>query len=239
MSYRVLVTGGTGTLGRVVMELLARRGIEAKAMSRRTGGDLVTGRGLDEAVSGVDTVIHCATTRGRKDLMATGNLIAVTAKAHLVYISMVGVDRIPLGFYRTKLACERLIEESGGPFTILRTTQFHDLLFMLFAVQRSLPAVIVPAGFRFQPIDTSVVAARLVDLAEFGPAGRVADMGGPEVHTAAALAGMYLRAKGSRRRAMAMPIPGKTAAGFREGYNLTPNSVPGLTFKQFLDLKLA
>jgi len=239
VSDRVLVTGGTGTLGRVVVARLHELGAEVKVFSRSTGGDLVSGRGLAAAMSDVDTVIHCATTLGAKDLAATGNLIATTtANVHLVYISIVGVDRIPLGYYRTKLATEQLIRDSGRSFTILRTTQFHDLLVKLFKVQKG-PFLLVPKDFRFQPIDTGTVSARLVELARGEPRGRVADMGGPRVHTAPELAEMYLRAKGSRRPVTSIPLPGRTARAFREGHNLTANSCEGLTFKDYLDLNLA
>lgn len=236
---RLLVTGGTGTLGRVVMARLSELGVEAKVFSRGTGGDLLTGRGLTGAMSGVDTVIHCATTLGAKDFQATENLMAVMpGNVHLVYISIVGIDRIPLGYYRTKLASEKLIQDSGRPFTILRTTQFHDLIFKLFRVQRG-PFLFAPKGFRFQPIGTGTVAARLVELAQGEPQGRVADMGGPEVHDATALARMYLRAKGSRRKVWSIPLPGRIARSFREGHNLSPNRIAGQTFQEFLDLNRA
>ena len=239
MSGRVLVTGGTGTLGRVVVERLRVQGTEVRVLSRSTGGDLVSGRGLASAMSDVDTVIHCATTQGAKDLAATGNLIAsMTGNVHLVYISIVGVDRIPLGYYKTKLAAENLIAGSGRRFTILRATQFHDLLVKLFDAQKG-PFVLVPKGFRFQPIDTGVVADRLVELAQGQPRGRVADMGGPHVHTAVELAEMYLRAKTSRRRPLSVPLPGRTAMAFREGHNLTPGNGSGPGFKDFLDVHKA
>lgn len=239
MNQRVLVTGGTGTLGRVVVERLRGMGTEVRVLSRSTGADLVTGRGLAPAMSDVDTVVHCATTQGAKDLPATANLIATTTgDVHLVYISIVGVDRIPLRYYRTKLAAESLIAGSGRPFTILRATQFHDLLVKLFDLQKG-PFVLVPKGFRFQPIDTGVVAGRLVELAQGQPQGRVADMGGPQVHTGVELAEMYLHARTSRRRPLSVPLPGRTARAFREGHNLSPAHRSGPGFKEFLDLHQA
>jgi uncharacterized protein YbjT (DUF2867 family) len=190
-------------------------------------------------VSDVDTVVHCATTLGAKDVAATANLIAATPEnVHLVYISIVGIDRIPLGYYQTKWKAEQLIQESGRPFTILRATQFHDLLVKLFKVQHG-PFLFVPKGFRFQPIDTGTVAARLVELTQGKPQGRVADIGGPQEHTAKTLAEMYLRAKGSRRKIASIPLPGRIAQAFRDGHNLTPNGCHGQTFAEFLDLNLA
>jgi uncharacterized protein YbjT (DUF2867 family) len=96
-----------------------------------------------------------------------------------VYVSIVGVDRIPYGYYRAKLATETVVEESGLPWTILRATQFHDLIRRIAGVLAKSPVVPVPAGVRFQPVDVHEVAARVVELATGTPAGRVDDMGGP------------------------------------------------------------
>src|SRR2546429_5743133 len=121
----ILVTGGTGALGRVLVALLREGGHEVRVLSRRTGADLLTGAGLAEALDGTDVIVHCATD-GRHDVDATRNLIAAASGQHLVYVSIVGIDRIPFPYYRLKLACERLVEECGLPWTTLRATQFHD-----------------------------------------------------------------------------------------------------------------
>lgn len=226
----ILVTGGTGTLGRVVVRQLtdARRPVRAISRSTTSPVDLLTGEGLDTALTGVDTVIHCATTLGRKDVVATENLLAAAKTAgikHLVYISIVGIDRVPLPYYKTKLAVERLIEKSGVAWTTLRTTQFHDLLARLWSVQR-LPVVFYPS-LRFQPVDTETVAARLIELADGPPAGRVADLGGPKIQPAGDLARAYLRSTGSRRPAVPFRLPGKTFAAYRRGEHLTPEHADG------------
>ncbi|PPK62214.1 NAD(P)H-binding protein [Actinokineospora auranticolor] len=222
----VLVTGGTGTLGRDVVRALP----DARVLSRSGAGvrgDLLTGEGLEEALSGVTAVVHCATTLGRKDIPATENLIAAMRQAgspHLVYISIVGVDRVPLPYYRTKLATELLVEDSGLPYSILRATQFHDLIAKLFAKQRAL--LFYPAC-DFQPVDTGIVAARLADLA-IGPArGRVADLGGPTVWPARDLAAQYLAAKGRKALKVPVRLPGATFAAYRRGDHTTPEHADG------------
>lgn len=237
MTAPILVTGGTGTLGRVVVRQLtdARRPVRAISRSTTPPVDLLTGEGLDTALTGVDTVIHCATTLGRKDVVATENLLAAAKTAgikHLVYISIVGIDRVPLPYYKTKLAVERLIENSGVAWTTLRTTQFHDLLARIWSVQR-LPVVFYPS-LRFQPVDTETVAARLIELAEEPPAGHVPDLGGPKVQRAGDLARAYLRSTGSRRPAVPLWLPGKTFAAYRRGEHLTPKHVQGPDFDTFL-----
>src|SRR5215218_2535655 len=185
-----LVTGATGHLGTPTVRRLQAAGHDVRALSRRGGpglttGDLRTGAGIPEAVAGADTVLHLATgPRGKGDVELTRTLLGAAADAgvrHLVLISIVGIDDIPLPYYRDKLVVERLVRESGLPHTILRATQFHSLVQTLFTVQRPLPVVLAPA-IRLQPIAVEDVADRLVELAGSVPAGRVADIGGPEQH---------------------------------------------------------
>lgn len=145
-----------------------------------------------------------------------------------------GVDVVPLGYYRSKLAVERLLEASGLGVTILRTTQFHDLVARVSGTAAKLPVVLLPNG-RVQPIAADEVADRLAELAVPGPAGRVPDMGGPETHTLTDLGRAYLAAQGSHRRVVPLPLAGKAYAGFVRGGNLAPaHAVGKKTFAQFL-----
>lgn len=170
----VLVTGATGTLGREVVAQLDATGRAVRGLSRRAQpasragidwaeGDLRTGMGLGDALRGVAVIIHCATgTRG--DLDSAKNLLAATQRAdslHLIYISIVGVDRVPLGYYQTKLAVERLIEQSGTAWTILRATQFHDLVLGVSKVLAKIPVTPVLRDTDCQPIDAGEVAQRI------------------------------------------------------------------------------
>lgn len=200
--------------------------------------DLLTGAGLADAVAGAGTVVHCATSgRRRKDVAGTAALVQAVRAAgcqHLVYVSIVGVDRVPLPYYQGKLAAERLIERSGVPATILRATQFHDLLRALFDVATRLPVLLAP-GLRFQPVDVREVATRLVDLALAEPAGRAPDLGGPEIRQATDLARAYLAAAGRRRPVAAVRLPGATFRAFRQGGHLAPDHRTGrVTFEQYL-----
>lgn len=248
MTGTVLVTGGTGTLGRVVVDRLLERGNEVRLLSRRdqppghrkgtwVTGDLRTGACIDQAVAGADTIVHCATS-GRGDAAATRTLIDAAKSAgagHLVYISIVGIDDIPMFYYRAKLQAERLIEQSGMGWTILRATQFHDLVAGAISAQRRLPAVLAPAGVRFQPIDVGDVANRLVGLAERDPSRRVADIGGPQVRTADNLARTWLRSRGIRRPVLQPRLPGKTMRALAAGANLVPGHADGVvTFDDYL-----
>jgi uncharacterized protein YbjT (DUF2867 family) len=152
-----------------------------------------------------------------------------------MYVSIVGVGRVDMSYYRAKLACEQLVERSGLPWTIQRTTQFHELIVWMCTSQRWLPVIVMPSGVSFQPVDVGEVAARLAALADAPPAGRRPDMGGPEVRPAADLARAYARSRSSRRPVVSVPMPGAGIRGYREGGHLTPEHADGrITFDQFL-----
>ncbi|MFI1649687.1 SDR family oxidoreductase [Streptomyces avidinii] len=240
----ILVTGGTGTLGVPVVARLREAGHEVRVLSRHSPDhpvDLMDGSGLDAATAGVEVIVHCASnTRGggKNDVIATRHLVDAARRAgtvtNIVYISIVGVDVVPFGYYRTKLKVEQLLERSGLGVTILRTTQFHDLVAQVVDMAAKLPLVPVPGGVRVQPIAVGEVAERLAGLAVPTPAGRVTDMGGPEIHTLPELARTYLAATGRRRRVLPVPLAGKAYAAFRRGGNLTPSHAVGRgTFAQF------
>jgi Predicted nucleoside-diphosphate-sugar epimerases len=239
---RILVTGGTGTLGRLVTERLRADGHEVRVLSRHAQVYAVDlregGIGLDAAVTGVDAIVHCATSPRGGDERAAERLIAAARRAavpHLVYISIVGVDRVPFGYYKSKWAVEKLIEGSGIGWTILRATQFHDLVAQVLAGLAKLPVLILPAGISDQPIEVAEVADRLAQLAAGAPAGRVEDMGGPQVRTFRSLAAAHLRATGKRRPLLDVPLAGKAYRAFREGHHLTPGHAVGKgTFEDFL-----
>ena len=236
----ILVTGATGTLGTATVARLRAAGHDVRALSRRTGpglvtGDLLSGDGLAAALDGVGTVVHLAT--GRDDVRATGNLLEAARVAgveHLVLISIVGIDGIPLGYYRQKLEVERLVTGSGVAHTVLRATQFHTFVERLFTAQRWLPAVLAPA-FALQPIAVEEVADRLVELAGASPAGRVPDIGGPVRASGPELAAAWARARGVRRPILPLRLPGATFAGYRAGHQLVDGPAYGaVTFEEHL-----
>ncbi|BAJ31163.1 MULTISPECIES: NAD(P)H-binding protein [Kitasatospora] len=243
----ILVTGGTGTLGSAVVGRLLSRGCPVRVLSRQAHtpgehgwavGDLVTGRGLDAALAGAGTVVHCATTHGKRDVEATRRLLEAARGAgvpHLLYVSIVGVDRVPLGYYRVKAECERLVADSGLGWTVLRATQFHDLLARVLEGLSKAPVVVVPRGVAFQPVDVRDVAERLAELAEGAPAGRADDFGGPRARPVEALAAEFLRARGRRRPVLRAPLPGRSVKALRAGGNLVPEHRAGrITFAEFL-----
>jgi uncharacterized protein YbjT (DUF2867 family) len=233
MTSPILVTGGTGTLGRLVVPLLRDAGREVRVLSRhdREPGDgieyvacdLLEGEGIEAAVDGAEIVVHLA--GGPKgDDEATRNLLRAASRAgarHLVYISVIGADRVPLGWFKAQLGAEQAVADSGLPWTTLRAAQFHNLVLDMAQKMTKLPVIPVPGGMRFQPVDARDVAARLVELTLGKPAGLVPDLAGPKVYGMADLIRGYLRARGKRRLMMPVRMPGKTGRAYRAGENLS------------------
>jgi uncharacterized protein YbjT (DUF2867 family) len=261
MTSPILVTGGTGTLGREVVPRLRNTGREVRVLSRHgradedgiryLTGDLATGDGVEPAVDGVETTIHCAgTVRG--DQVKARHLVEAASRAgtrHLVYISVVGADRIPVasgmdramfGYFASKLAAEQVVADAALGWTTLRATQFHDLALLTARQLAKLPVIPVPAGWRFQPVDARDVADRLVELALGAPAGRVPDLGGPRIYELAELVRSYLRATDRHRLIVPVPLPGRAARAYRAGANLAPDQAVGRrTWEEFLAERLS
>jgi len=248
MTPPVLVTGGTGRLGRSVVARLVDAGREVRVLARHQRetqpqvtfftGDLRRGEGIDPAVHGAGMIIHCATsTKG--DAEATSNLVTAAARAgsrHLVQPSIVGIDVMAAwGYVKTKLEVERIVENSGLPWTILRVTQFYNYCLENSRKLAKFPlAAPVPRGFRVQPVDSREVAARLVELALGAPVGRAPDMSGPEVSSWEDLFRSYLAATHQRKWLLPMPVPGSKAV--RNGALLPPpgHTEGARTWDQFL-----
>ena len=258
----ILVTGGTGTIGRLVVARLRDAGRSVRVLSRGqrsrevapgveyVTADLETGDGADAAVAGTEIVIHLAGSPKRDDIK-TQHLVDAAKKAgvrHFVYISVVGADRIPVqsgldramfGYFAAKAAAEQIVAGSGLPWSTLRATQVHDAIFATVEGLAKLPLVPVPSGYRFQPVDAGEVADRLVEIAHGEPAGLVPDLGGPRAYAMIDLVRSYLRAAGKHRPIIGMPLPGKAAAAFRAGANLAPDRAVGRrTWEEFLGARL-
>lgn len=244
---RILVTGGTGTLGRLVVSALGAAGAPVRVLSRNAPhdggvphvtGDLATGVGVDDAVCGIDTIVHCAGSARGDDVKAAtlvdaGRRLRVS---HLVFVSVVGADRVPVesaidraafGYLAAKHEAEQIIADSGIPWTTLRATQFHDFVFALAKHGARMPLIPIFGGVRFQTVDAGEVAQRLMELTLGAPAGLVPDLGGPEILSMSDMVRDYLRAAGKRRKLLPIRMPGRAYAAYRSGANLTPERAVG------------
>lgn len=242
---RVLVTGGTGTLGHYLVDRLLGAGHEVRVFTRTSlpklplGAEPAHGNVLDDAalaraMSGMETVVHAATGRRRiydTEVYGTRNVMKAAEEAlvdHVVYTSIVGCDRNPYFYNKAKVAAEAAVEESPVPSTIVRITQFHELVDELLSALSRVPALLaLPKGVRLQPIAASDAAQHVARVAVGKPVGRTADVGGPEVRALDDLARTWLAATGTRRRIVHPPVPGGSVKAFRAGSALNPERAVG------------
>jgi uncharacterized protein YbjT (DUF2867 family) len=255
----IVVTGGTGGLGRRVVARLRDKGHNVRVLSRHLGdsqdgveymaADLVTNQGVGAAISGADIVVHCAGVgKIKEDTTQAQNLVVAAKRGgvrHLVSISVVGAERIPVrsavdrlmfAYFASQRAKEHVIEQSGLPWTNLRATQFYDgfILVMVQAMSK-MPIVPLPAGTRFQPVDADEVADALAELALGAPAGQVPDIAGPKIYDSESLLRSYLASIGKHRPMLKIRMPGAAAAAIRDGANLAPDRAVGRrTWEEFL-----
>lgn len=224
---RIAVAGGTGLVGRFTAQSLRDAGHEVVIMARSTGVDLTTGGGLAEALDGVDAAVDVTNVVTMKREAAVGffetatrNLIAAAAKAgtpHVLALSIVGLERVPIPYYAGKLAQERALTGSDVPYSILRATQFHEFGGQVLGRVRG-PVALVPA-MRTQPVAAREVGQVLAELAAAPPSGTT-ELAGPRVENLADMARRTLRARGSRRAVLQVRLPGAGGKAMANGGNL-------------------
>ena len=213
------------------MDELDRRGHSVRVLSRTepSGGslahrrvDLATGAGLVEALAGVEVVLDASNARGGKRRLTrvlvegTGRLLAAEAEVgvrHHVLVSIVGIDEVPLGYYRAKLEQERLVEAAAQSASIMRSTQFHQLLDQIFAGCARF-AVSPRLRLPVQPVDAREAAVATADAIESGPWPGRREIAGPQVRTLAELARAWTAATGRR---LPMPSGRRWLDGHRRG----------------------
>jgi uncharacterized protein YbjT (DUF2867 family) len=255
MSSPILVTGATGTLGRLLVRELLAHGREVRAFSRkpRPGvpegtpaqpgepewfvGDLHTGIGLAAALEGVTTVAHCATSaRGEAQMGAQLMIAAARAgRPHIVFPSVVGAETIRSRYYRDKRAVERLLEDGELPWTVLRTTHFHEFIDAGLRQQSRFPIMLLAKNEKFQPVAADEVAYRMVDLCSGLQGHHMPLFGGPEILTTTELATAWLYENKRRRKLLLVNKRGGEHEGWRAGAHLAPDRAVGdQTFAEFL-----
>jgi uncharacterized protein YbjT (DUF2867 family) len=200
---RIVVIGGTGLIGSKVVEKLKQKGHEAIAAAPNTGVNTITGEGLKEAMAGAQVVIDLANSPSFEDKAvleffetAGRNLLAAETAAgvrHHVALSIVGIDRSDNGYFRAKVAQEKLIKTSGIPYTIIRSTQFLEFLRAIADSSADGNTVRISPGL-FQPIAAEDVAATVADVALAAPRNGIVEIAGPERAPFNEIVARYLKA---------------------------------------------
>lgn len=255
MTATVLITGASGLLGQSLLKRPAAASYRVRAMSRRrrapeagvewAAADLTTGAGLDAALDGVETIVHAAsdprTDAGRGDIAGTELLLAAAQHndvRHIVYVSIVGIDRVPYPYYRNKLMTEDRIRSGSIPWTILRGTQFHDFVDMWFRRVTRFPIGLLPKSWLSQPIHVDEFADALWECVATGASRRAPDAAGPEVLRLGDMMHAWLAAQGRHKVIVNVPLRGRMAAAFRSGGATAPDRAVGrLTWKAWLQMK--
>jgi uncharacterized protein YbjT (DUF2867 family) len=255
---KILVTGGTGHLGRAVVARLKEADHHVRVLARRPGddtsvewlrGDLATGEGVMTAIAGVGAVIHAAThspaaQRGSVrpldfvrsptdvDVDGTKALLAAAEEAgveHFIHVSIVGLQHMArLPYSRVKIAAEELVRGSALPWSIVRATGFYWLLDRMLARMVERPILLLPADVRMQAVDSGDFAAFVVECVDDGRRGEREDFAGPELLTMRELAEQYLAARDLRRRTWNAPLPRRIKAALEAG-NTSPGARRGTT----------
>lgn len=223
---RIAVAGGTGTVGRHVVDVARERGHEVVVLARSAGVDLISGEGVDAALAGVDAVVDTANVISidreeaeRFFTTSSRTLLAAEARAgvgHHVLLSIVGIDRVPYAYYEAKLAQEGVVEQGPVPWTILRATQFHEFAGQMAGRLRVAGVQLAPR-MRTQPIAAREVGEHLVALAERPPAGRAGELAGPREEQLAEMVRRLVRAEGRRGPVLPVALPIKGMREMRHG----------------------
>ena len=246
----IAITGGTGTLGQNLARTALARGHQVRIVSRRSDSivvkgavlavaNVLTGKGLDRALDGADVVIHAATSPFRRarvtEIDGTRQVAesAGRASAHLLYVSIVGVDRHRFPYYKAKFAAEQILARAKVSYSIARATQFHQLI----DAGLGAPVFPVTANMCFQTIDPAEFAVRLCDLAEFRVPGPAPDFGGPQILSVREMRSIRKRTLG--RAALLIPVPAiGFLADYDDGLHLAPDHRDGtVTYEQWLETR--
>jgi uncharacterized protein YbjT (DUF2867 family) len=228
---KIVVIGGTGLIGSKTVPILRQAGHEVVAASPNSGVNTITGEGLEKAVAGAEVVIDLANSPSFEDkavlefFQTSGrNLHAAEAAAgvrHHVALSIVGTDRTPdNGYFRAKVAQEKLIEASGIPYTIIRSTQFLEFLKGIADSSMDGDKVRVSPGL-FQPIAADDVAAMVADVALSPPRNGIVEIAGSERAPFNEIVARYLKAVGDQRQVVRDP-EARYFGGRVEEHSLVP-----------------
>ncbi|MCX5086970.1 SDR family oxidoreductase [Streptomyces sp. NPDC056121] len=218
---KIAVIGGTGLIGSQVVKNLNAAGHEAVPHSKSSGVDVISGRGVEEAVAGADVVVNLTNSPTFDEASpaffqaSMDNLLAAARKGgvgHFVILSIVGVDQVPeLDYYRAKVLQEKLLVDASVPYSIVRATQFMEFMDAALSWTADGDTVRLPAT-PIQPIAAKDVAEEVAQVAAGAPLNGIRDIGGPEIFTLDELGRITLSHKGDHRTVVTDPTAGMFGA---------------------------
>ncbi len=248
------MTGSTGQLGSALLNQLKGSDYIVKITSRRKPegighfewvySDLLSGEGIEEAVNDVDVIIHAATspTKDSKNFEVTGfeNFLSKLQHIkHFIYPSIVGIEEIPLKYYKLKYEAEELLKNSSIPYTIVRATQFHGFVENLLLSKPLFKRYIIPGNIKFQSVSVDEFAKNLIDFINKGPQGRTDDFGGPDIMTLREMAELKIKINNETNKVLSISLPGKLYKSFCGGKNTNSiQKVGKITFEEHLGKKM-
>lgn len=242
---KIAVAGGTGVLGQHIVEACRSAGHDVSALSRRTGSDLTTGEGLDQALAEVEVVVDASNTASQTKNPATAFFTTVTRNLqqagsrcgveHLITISIVNVDRVPTGYYQAKLAQEASARQGPLPVTIVRATQFHEFPVQIMERFHLWQFAFMPR-MRVQTVAARALGEMVADVAADPPAETTINVAGLQPADLVDLARAVIVRRGDKLRLVPMPIPGRAGRAMRSGGLLPPSDarLVGPTFEEWL-----
>jgi uncharacterized protein YbjT (DUF2867 family) len=242
---KIAIAGGSGTVGRYVVESVTKSGHEALILSRSSGFDLVGGVGLVDALARVEVIIDVSnpsTTNGAK---ASSFFTAVTKNLHasgsqagvqrFVSLSIVGIDNFPFGYYQAKLAQEEAVFAGPLSANVIRATQFHEFAAQILHRTKRGPFAAMPM-MQIQPIAARAVGQVLCEAAMSAPLQEISEIAGPRVESLVAMSRKIMRERGSRAVVIPIRVPGTAGKMMRGGGQLpsTGAQLVGPTFADWL-----
>ncbi|CAF1102218.1 unnamed protein product [Adineta steineri] len=264
---KILVTGGTGVLGRALSNIfLANKtdflitsrnqkniinendGMNSNSKSKWLYMDLSKNKGINKVFNNnIDTILHLASMpmqniQGQPaDVILTKNLLDSIPKQnikHLIYISIVGIDKIPFTYYRGKLECERLIKASGIPYSILRATQFHGFVEDFAVKLLKFPICMVPKSIKVQPVQVEAVAMELNKILGQSPLNSTYEIGGKKIYEMKEIVDSLLNVRQEKKLMIPIPIMGKMLKAYAKGYGTCNNiALNSNTWEEYLASK--
>lgn len=226
----ILITGATGLLGKAVCSVLLKRGIQYTVATHRKPIenemvylDLASMEGMDSASLNKPIILHLASDKKHpeNDFYGTKRLLHQIVEQgynpHFIYISIVGIDQLPITYFKRKFQVEEEIKKSGVSYSILRTTQFHNFIDQILKQSLKFRLSILPKKILVQPIDVTVVAEKLINMCFEQPSNHIESIGGQEVLSLGEMVDFWLGVKNKHKTVMNMPVWGRTGRSLTGG----------------------